>query len=674
MQNILTTCCFCACGCGLYLHVEDGVISGVTPSREHPIARGNLCIKGWNCYEHIFHGDRLRRPLIRKNGRLVPSSWEAALRLISKQLSGIRKKYGAESLGIVSSAKCTNEENYLLMKLARVLGTNNIDHCARLCHSSSVLGLTNAFGSGAMTNSISEIGQAEVILVTGSNTTYQHPQIARFIFEALRRGARLIVADPRQIDLARFAHIHLRPNLGTDVVWLNGLMKIILDEGYVDDAFIKMRTENFAEFRNHISSFDLSLVEEIAGLKVEDLRQAARTYAQAKRAVIIYAMGITQHISGTDNVQSIANLAMLTGHVEQEFTGVFPLRGQNNVQGACDMGALPGFLSGYQKVEDDLLRKKFETAWGVQLSNSPGLAATDMLHTDGIRGMYIMGENPMVSHPDLNQVKKRLSNLEFLAVADIFLTETAELADVVLPAASFAEKSGTITSTERRIQKIREAVPPLHSSKPDWLIICELARAMGYEMSYDSPAEIMEEIALLTPIYGGVYYDRLETVQGLQWPCTDRRHPGTPYLHKRSFARGKGLFTCISYLEPAEMADEEYPFLLTTGRLYEHWHTGTVSRKTSILARECPKAYLEIGPGDAKSLEMSPGECIRVASRRGKIEVNVKISDNLPERTVFLPFHFRESAANLLTLSACDPQARIPELKICAVRLEKNGK
>ncbi len=674
MHRVLTTCCFCACGCNLYLEVEAEKIVGVIPSREHPVARGNLCLKGWNSFEFVHHKDRLRYPLIRKKGRLVEASWEEALDLVAKSLSDIKHKYGGQSLGVLSSAKCTNEENYLLMKFARaVLKTNNVDHCARLCHSPSVIGLSNAFGSGAMTNAISELAGAEVILVTGSNTTEQHPQIARFIFDALARGAKLIVVDPRRILLSRFAHVYLQPRLGTDVIWLNGMMKIILEERLFAEPFIEMRTENFRTFSEQVKRFDIGQVEAISGIPVEDLRRAARTYARVKRAMIIYSMGITQHVSGTDNVQSIANLAMLTGHVEQEYTGVGPLRGQNNVQGACDMGALPGTLSGYQNVVDEGIRKKFERAWKTDLPTAPGLTATDMFHGTGdkkIRAMFIMGENPALSHPDLKSTWAALEALDFLAVSDIFLTETAECADVVLPAASFAEKDGTVTSTERRIQRIRKAISPVGTSKPDWQIIRELSSRMNYPMDYESPAEIMEEIAMLTPIYGGVYYDRLERGWGLFWPCPNRDHPGTPFLHKGSFARGKGRFEYISYRPPAEIPDDAYPFYLTTGRIYEHWHTGSMTRRITALSREQPEAFVEINPTDAKRLGVANAQPVRVVSRRGEITVKARFTDDVPEKTVFIPFHFMEAPANILTHGHCDPGAKIPEFKVCAVRLE----
>ncbi|MBU4414637.1 MAG: formate dehydrogenase subunit alpha [Proteobacteria bacterium] len=672
MHRVLTTCCFCACGCNLYLEVDDGKLVGVIPSREHPVSRGNLCIKGWNSFEFVLHKDRLRFPLIRKNGRLEKAQWSEALDLTAAKLTQIKDKYGPDALGILSSAKCTNEENYLLMKFARaVLKTNNVDHCARLCHSSSVIGLNHAFGSGAMTNSITELAGAELILVTGSNTTEQHPQIARFIFDALERGAKLIVIDPRRIQLSRFAHVYLQPRLGTDVIWLKGMMKIIFEEKLYDDSFIRMRTENFDAFSKDLENFDLEYVEKVCGIPLEGLRRAARLYASVKRAMIIYSMGITQHISGTDNVESIANLAMLTGHVEQEFTGVGPLRGQNNVQGACDMGALPGTLSGYQDVADNDVRKKFKNLWKTELPASPGLTSIEMFDGKRIHGMFIMGENPAMSHPDINKIRAVLKEMEFLVVSDIFLTETAEYADVILPAASFAEKDGTFTSTERRIQRVRMAIPPVGSSRPDWQIVCELSKRMNYPMEYDSPAEIMEEIALLTPIYGGVFYNRLEDEWGLFWPCPDKEHPGTPFLHKGSFARGKGHFECIDYRPPAELPDSEYPFYLTTGRMYQHWLTGSMSMRIITLVREMPEGIVEINPADAKSLGVESGEPVRVISRRGTVKVKAHITDDVPKKSVFMPFHFKETPANILTSTAFDPRAKIPEFKVCAVRIEK---
>jgi formate dehydrogenase alpha subunit len=525
-----------------------------------------------------------------------------------------------------------------------------------------------------MTNSIKEIGGAEVIFVIGSNTTEAHPQVARQIFKALDKGARLIVVDPRRIHLSRFAHLHLRPRPGTDAVLLNGMMRIIVEENLVDDTFIEMRTENFAALRDFLYGIDMDEVERVSGVSRNDLRSAAYLYATAKRAVILYCLGITQHICGTDNVEALSNLAMLTGHVEQEFTGLDPLRGQNNVQGACDMGVLPAVFPGYQQVSDPSVRQKFEWAWGTPLPSAPGKTMSEMLHggTDGaIRGMYIMGENPMLSDPDLSRVRETLAGLEFLVVSDIFLTETAELANVVLPAASFAEKSGTVTNSERRVQLLREAVKPHGDSLPDWQILIELATRMDYPLDYESTREIMEEIALLTPIYGGIYHGRLEDSWGLQWPCYDRGHPGTPFLHKGSFARGRGLFMIPEFHPPTEEPDADYPFILITGRVYFHYHTGAMTRASHILERECPEARVEMNPDDAKKLNVRDMEEIKLASRRGEITIRVRVTDRVPEGILYAPFHFREAPVNFLTHSALDPKSKIPEYKVCAVQAVK---
>jgi predicted molibdopterin-dependent oxidoreductase YjgC len=525
-----------------------------------------------------------------------------------------------------------------------------------------------------MTNSITEVGGAEVIFVIGSNTTEAHPQVARQIFRALDHGARLIVVDPRSIHLSRFAHLHLRPRPGTDTVLLNGMMRIILEENLVDDTFIEMRTENFAALRDFLYDIDMDEVERVSGISQSDLRSAAYLYATAKRAVILYCLGITQHVCGTDNVEALSNLAMLTGHVEQEFTGLDPLRGQNNVQGACDMGVLPAVFPGYQEIADRSNRQKFEWAWGTPLPPAPGKTMSEMLHggADGaMRGMYIMGENPMLSDPDLARVRETLAGLEFLVVSDIFLTETAELADVVLPAASFAEKSGTVTNSERRVQLLREAVDPPANSRPDWHILTELATRMHYPMDYESTREIMEEIALLTPIYGGIYHCRLEDSWGLQWPCYDRKHPGAPFLHKGSFARGRGLFLIPQFRPPVEGPDAEYPLVLITGRVYFHYHTGAMTRASHILEREYPEALVEMNPADAKELNVRNTEEVTLASRRGEITIRVKVTDRVPKGILYAPFHFREAPVNFLTHSALDARSKIPEYKVCAVRAAK---
>lgn len=672
MPKILTTCLYCGCGCNLYLDVKDGHIVGVTPSMSHPTSLGRLCIKGYNIHEFVNDEARLTKPLVRREGKLRETGWDEALDLVAKRLSETKREHGPDAIACLASAKCTNEENYLMQKFARtVVGTNNIDHCARLCHASTVSGLAMAFGSGAMTNSIDEIRDAGVILLTGSNTSEQHPLIASRIITAVNRGAKLIIVDPRRIPLADIAHMHLLQRPGTDVAWINCLMNVIIRKGLQDAEFISVRTENYEELRKAVKPFSPKKVEGITGISAKQLEEAAVLYAE-NTSSIIYSMGITQHTTGTDNVLSLANLAMLTGNVGKEATGVNPLRGHQNVQGSCDMGALYNVYPGYQKVDDPGVRKKFEEAWGVELPTAQGLTVVEMMNAAAngdLKALYVMGENPALSDPDTSHVEEALKKLDFLVVQDIFMNETAEYADVVLPAASFAEKDGTFTSTERRVQLVRKSIEPVGQSLPDWQIICELASRMGYRMRYGSPAEIMAEAASLTPIYGGILHSRLED-WGLCWPCPTIEHPGTRYLHRERFTRGKGRFHAVKFREPDELTDEKYPFILTTGRILEHFHTGTITRKTSTLEREEPECYVEINPLDAKGLGIRSGSAVRVTSRRGSITPIARVTDAIKEGVVFIPFHYREEAANKLTNPALDPVAKIPEYKVCAVKLE----
>ena len=529
-----------------------------------------------------------------------------------------------------------------------------------------------------MTNSIAEIEQAQVVLVSGSNTTETHPQVARRIYEAVDNGAKLIVIDPRRTQIARHAHIHLQIRPGTDIPLLNAMMRCILDENLVDDLFVEMRTENYFALRDKLLKIDVSRNATICGVEEEKIRLAASMYARAQRSVICYCLGVTQHICGTDNVHSYANLAMLTGHVEQEFTGVDPLRGQNNVQGACDMGALPAVLPGYQPVTNTTARSKFERAWNVTLPEKPGLTNLDMTHTagvpgSGLRALFVMGENPVISDPDLGHVRSTLHGLDFLVVADIFLSDTAQLADVVFPAVTFAEKTGTITNSERRVQLVHKAIDPVGSARPDYAIIMELSRRLGYVMDYTSPAEIMEEICILTPIYGGMFYDRLNGSWGLQWPCPDRDHGSTQYLHKYSFTRGRGRFEPAQHIVPAESADEEYPLILVTGRVYHHFHTGTMTRRSQLHNREYDKSMLEIHPDDAAPLDFVQGDSVLVSSRRGSCRLHVQVTDRVAPGHVFANFHFSESPINNLTVDTSDPVARCPEFKVCAVKVEKDA-
>jgi formate dehydrogenase major subunit len=538
-----------------------------------------------------------------------------------------------------------------------------------------VAGLAAAFGSGAMTNTIACVEKADVILVTGSNTTENHPVLSSFVKRAVQfKGAKLIVVDPRRIKLVEHADKYLRQNLGTDVAWINGMIYVIISEGLYDKKFVEERTENFAELKKVVEKYKPDYVEQITGIPARDLTEAARMFAKAERGSILYCMGITQHTTGTDNVKSLANLAMVCGHLGIEGGGVNPLRGQNNVQGACDMGGLPNVFTAYQAVTDEAARKKLEAAWGVEnLSAKPGLVVTDMIpkaHAGELKAMYIIGENPLVSDADLSHVEESLKHLDFLVVQDIFLTETAQFADVVLPSSCFAEKDGTFSNTERRVQRVRKAVESPGEAKDDWWITCEIGTRMGYEMKYQNSEEIFEEIRTLTPSYAGITYERINE-EGIHWPCPNIEHPGTPILHIGKFTRGKGMLHAIEYIPPAEQADEEYPLYLTTGRLLYQYHTGTMTMKTEGLNDRAPGTYVEISPQDAAKLDLIDGQKVKVASRRGEIEADVKISDKAMSGTVFLPFHFADAAANRLTNSALDPVSKIPEYKVCAVKVSK---
>jgi formate dehydrogenase major subunit len=538
-----------------------------------------------------------------------------------------------------------------------------------------VAGLAAAFGSGAMTNTIGDIEQADVILVTGSNTTENHPVISSFIKRAAHlKGKRLIVVDPRRITIARYASKWLRPNVGTDVAWINGMMHVIIAERLHAKEYVESRTVGFDALQKIVAAYTPERVEQITGIPARELIEAARLYAKAERASIVYCMGITQHTTGTDNVKSLANLAMLCGKVGVAGGGVNPLRGQNNVQGACDMGGLPDVYSGYQRVADTPVRQRMAAAWNVaDLPEKPGMKVTQMLpaaHDDKLKAMYIIGENPLVSDADLNHAEASLRKLDFLVVQDIFLTETARLADVVLPSACFAEKDGTFSNTERRVQRVRKAVEPPGEAREDWKIVSDLAGRMGHPMAYTDSRQIMDEIRRVTPSYAGISYDHIEQA-GIHWPCPNEEHPGTPILHRDQFTIGKGVFTAIDYIPPAEMIDSEYPLYLTTGRLLYQYHTGTMSMKTAGLNEIAPECFVEISPEDARLFGMPDGALASIASRRGSIQARLKVSPRAVKGTVFLPFHYAQAAANRLTNAALDPVAGIPEFKVCAVKLEK---
>ncbi len=526
-----------------------------------------------------------------------------------------------------------------------------------------------------MTNPISDIEKSDVILVEGSNTTENHPVLSSYVKRAVtRKGARLIVVDPRRIPITRFATLWLRPYPGTDVAWLNGAMHVIIEEGLYDEEYVNSRTVGLEELKKTVQKYTPEYVEKITGIPRDQVVAAARMYARAPAASILYAMGITQHTTGTDNVKSLANLAMLCGNMGIEGGGVNPLRGQNNVQGACDMGGLPNVYTGYQKVTDLAVRSRMEKAWGgKELPQHNGLTVTDMMekaHEGAVKALYIIGENPMVSDPDLNHAKAALEGLDLLVVQDIFLTETGRMADVVLPATSFAEKDGTVTNTERKVQRIRKAVSPPGEAREDWKIVCDLSTRMGYPMSYESAEAIMEEIAEVTPSYCGIHYNRIET-EGLHWPCTGTDHPGTPCLHVDKFTCGLGVFHAIEYLPPAEVPDDAYTLYLTTGRVLYQYHTGSMTMRSEGLNDRAPECFVEISARDAEEYRIADGEMIKVASRRGKIRARARISEKAVRGTVFIPFHYAEAAANRLTHAALDPTARIPEYKVCAVQIER---
>ena len=682
LKYVATTCPYCGTGCSFNLVVQDGKVVGTAPYRRSPVNEGKVCPKGTYAHEFVNSPDRLTKPLIKKDGKFVEATWDEAYDLIAQKF----KSYKPDEFAALASARVSNEENYLLMKFARgVMKSRHIDHCARLCHASTVAGLAGAFGSGAMTNSILDIAESKCLFVLGSNTFEQHPLIGRKIVQAKQNGAKVIYADPRYTATARQADLYMPFVSGSDVAILNGLMQEIIKNGWEDKEFIANRTKDYEKLKEVVmkDAYSLENVSKISGIPVDQLKQAAEWLGTAKPGAILYSMGITQHTTGVDNVKSVANIQMLLGNLGKAGAGVNALRGQNNVQGACDMGALPVVFTGYQKVIDEAAHKKFADAWGFPdgiCEPKNGYEVTVMMDvlTDRpgeLKCMYIMGENPMLSDPDLTHVKHALESLEFLVVQDIFLTETAELADVVLPAACYAERDGTQTSTERRVQMWRKAQNPPGEAKEDWQIISELAAKMGYaaQFPYRSAEEIFNEVAKVTPSYAGMTYERLSKPEALHWPCPAADHPGTPILHTAKFAHpdGLGIFTPIEWKPPAEVPDAEYPFVLTTGRVLWHWHTGTMTRRSATLDAEVPTGWIEINPEDAKALGIKDQEKVRAITRRGSVEVPAKVTKDIMKGIMFMPFHFKECAANVLTNNALDPIAKIPEFKACAVKVEK---
>ena len=693
---VSTTCPFCGVGCNLQLHIQADFIYQVTSPYDAVVNHGNLCVKGRFGYDFIFNTDRITTPLIRKTpqqpGQRTQAfdrsewreiSWEEALAYVTERMAGIYERDGSKAIATYCCAKATNEDNYLLQKLFRtVFRTNNVDHCTRLCHAASVVALQMAVGSSAMSNTAAEVIQNDVFIVTGSNTTENHPIIGLQMKAAVEKyGAKLIVIDPRRIELVDYAALWLPEKPGSDVAVFSAIAHVILKERLYNQAFIDERTEGFAEFAASMEKFTPAYAETISGVNREMIIHAARMYGAAKNGAIYWALGIPEHSHGTQNALALINLALLTGNIGRPGTGLNPLRGQNNVQGASDSGAMPWHYPGYQRVDEEANARKFEQAWNIEpggLNRKPGLTTTEILsnvHPGGVRALFIMGENPMMSEPNLNVTRHHMEQLEFIAAQDLFINESSAFADVFLPATSWAEKEGTFTNTDRRVQRVRQAIAPIGQSRADWRIICDLAKHLEKRLArtqtafweYAASSEVLEEMGRVVPEYAGVKVARIEK-QGLQTPVWDDQHPGTPYLFSESFPRGRAKFHPLEDTQVAEQTDEDYPFILTTGRVLEHWHGGTLTRH-SWLDDLWPEALMEMNPADAARMGIENGSPVRVTSRRGSIVLHVLVTRKAITGVVFIPFHFAEAAANELTIDILDPQAKIPEYKACAVRI-----
>ncbi len=685
-KTVSTVCPYCGVGCGIKITSENGVLTHVDDDPENRSSQGLLCVKGRFGTAFVNHPDRLTTPLIRGPEGLRPASWDEALDLVAEKFAEHRGAFGA-----FSSAKATNEDNYMLQKFVRaVMGTNNIDHCTRLCHSPSVEAMLAQLGSGATSNSYSDYEASDCLFVVGADPSSNHPVAASRMRSAVDRGAALIVLNPKRIELCDHTDLWLQQYPGTDVAVLNGMARVILDEGLADTDFIETRTEGYEDWLAELDEYTPEAVERISGVQADLLIRAARTYARPNPvgddpggSCLIWGMGVTQHTNGTANATALLNLALLTGQVGRIGNGVSPLRGQNNVQGAGDAGCVPDALPGYQRYTPEVL-DKFNRVWASDLPAAEGLRATDMVESmlsdDGVACMYIVGENPLLTEPNLAHAHEAIEKLDFLVVQDIFMHETAELADVVLPAASFAEKEGTFTNSERRVQRVRQVIPPVGQSRADWEIVQDVARrtaqrlgqsALGFE--HGSAASVFDELAALTPIMAGLSHRRLNEQGGIQWPCPSEDHPGTPRLYDESFPRGLGKFIPVRQLPPSEEApDDRYPLILNTGRVLYHWHGGTITRRVDGLVDSWPELRVAIHPNDAARMEIVDDEAVWVASRRGRLEGVSFVTDDVAEGSIFVPFvRLADSAANWLTNNAYDEVARIPEYKVCAVAVER---
>ena len=710
LNSVESVCPYCGVGCAVTFQAKDNQVV-YADGRASPVNHARLCVKGRYGWDYASHQQRLTKPLIRrddfypkgplsaevqstlrsagrKSGGVVDyaevmpafreATWDEALDLVALKITSIRDEYGGSALAGFGSAKCSNEEAYLFQKLVRAgFGTNNVDHCTRLCHASSVAALMETIGSGAVTNVFADVERADVALIAGSNACSNHPVAATFMKEAAKRGTQLIVADVRRHALVDFAthFAQLRP--GSDVAFYNGVMHVLIEEGLVDESFVEERTEGFDALRDLVmSGYSPEQVSEICGCAPSQIREIARTIGNAKAMIVFWGMGIAQHTVGTDNARALISLCLMTGNVGRPGTGLHPLRGQNNVQGASDAGLIPMVYPDYQPVTDDRVRQKFEAAWQVQLDPLPGLTVVEIIAgalDKSIRGMYILGENPFISDPNQNKVRRALSNLDFLAVQDIFLTETAEFADVVLPASSYFEKTGTYTNTDRRVQLGRTVLEPPGEAREDWRIVCDIGERIGLPMQYESSGAVFAEFAALTNNYQGLTHDNLGS-NGKLWPCPDPEHEdGVQILFGEDFPTpsGRGKFVPCDYQAAEEFPDNEYPFILNTGRLLEHWHTGSMTRRSHALSQIEPDAFIAMNPDDLSRLQVVEGEAVRVRSRRGEIELAVRADDSVEAGVVFMPFHFREAAANALTSEKLDPVGKIPGFKFCPVSIER---
>ncbi len=698
-RMVATTCPYCGVGCTLQLHLKDEFIYRVTSPFESPVNHGNLCVKGRFGYDFIYSPARVTTPLIRKTsqmpGQRTPAmerdewrevSWDEALDYVADRLVEIYKRDGSDALAVYCCAKATNEDNYLLQKMFRALfRTNNVDHCTRLCHAGSVTALLKSLGTSAMSNTAAEVIHNDVFIVTGSNTSENHPIIALHMKEAImKHGAKLIVIDPRRIELCDFATLWLPLQPGTNVVVFSAMAHVIIKESLINPQFIEARTTGYDEFVKSMEKFTPEYAESISGVDRNLIIEAARMYATANKAAIYWGMGISQLSQGTASAMALIHLALLTGHIGREGTGLNPLRGQNNVQGASDMGGMPFHYPGYMEVVKEENAQKWEKVWNVEpggLSRKRGLTTTEILthatlRAGGVRALYIMGENPMMTEPNLNATRHHMEHLEFLVAQDVFINESGAFADVILPATSWAEKEGTVNNTDRRVQRVRQALAPRGQSRPDWEIICDVATRIEQRLgrpntarwNYEEPEEVFREMANVSTMFKGITYQRLEGV-GLQYPVWDENHPGTPFLFEESFPSGRGQFFPLEHIPIAEPPDDEYPFILTTGRVLEHWHGGTMTRHSQLDALY-PEALVEIHPIDADQLGLKTGDVVRVASRRGEVVAHARVTEKTTPGVIFISMHFAEAAGNLLTIDVLDEQAKIPEFKACAVKVQ----